>query len=215
MLLETKANRRVSSLFVGSGLLVATFGISYSAPASELSAGATSQNSATTVQLQYVAVTKVTPIGSGNSEVVLANGSTTFIPTSVAAKLPVDRHGAANPQKIVYGNCGDSYIQIQPNSNNSGVYGFTGWSVYPTVVGTPSYYQWGAELDNTTYSRGTLYQWEDPVSSDSWMTSFNDVKGAGSYTSFVVGIYPSLTAYVYGSNGVCASAGTRSATDVP
>ncbi|WP_201732619.1 hypothetical protein [Acidithrix sp. C25] len=167
------------------------------------------------VPLRSIPVVSRVDFASGLSRLVLADGTSLTVPSSMASRLPVvNRNSGVSPLNTVYGNCGYSYIYIEKDSNNSGVYGWTGWNVNASVNGQSYYYGWGAEVVNTTYGRPILFQWEDPISENSWITSFYDIDGTGSYSANVVGIYPSLYGYVLGANGICTSAGARSYTVV-
>lgn len=173
--------------------------------------------SETRVPLHFVNVSSISPLPSGLSRITLDNGVVLIVPTSVAAKIRLRdvRNSVSSPLNTAYGNCGYSYIYVEPDSNNSGVYGWTGFEVYASVIGEAYFYQWGALIQNITYDKqSTWINWIDPTSSNSWIIGFYDVQGTGSYTAYVVGEYPSFTAYVFGTNGVCSSAGARSYTTV-
>ncbi|NNN15020.1 MAG: hypothetical protein HKL82_04075 [Acidimicrobiaceae bacterium] len=167
------------------------------------------------VPLTQVGVTRVATVTDGMSQIYFANGTSAIVPSTVASGVRITG-GGITPQNTVYGSCGYSYIYVDPNSNNSGVSGFTGWDVYSSVIGQAYYFEWGSEIENTSFLRYTNFEWDDPINTNSWTTFFSVLDGAGSYSAFVVGGTPgSLNGYVFGTNGVCTSIGSRSYTVVP
>ncbi len=157
-----------------------------------------------------IPVTAVTSAGHGESTVTLADGANLQVPTAVAADLPIaGKEAAASPANTVTGNCGSSYVYLFPDGS-TGVSGITGW-----VVTSPAYYyEWGNEVDNTTINSSTWFEWENSVSGTDWGTNYTMPSGPGFYTAVGVGVYPSLTGYVFTSTGVCASLGARDTQNV-
>lgn len=165
--------------------------------------------------MTHLSVIKVSALGNGISDVSLSNGAIVRVPSFVGQEVPIVSNQMSNaPSNTAYGNCGYSEMYIMSNSNSSGIYGWTGFDVYSWVIGSAYYFQWGARVENTTFNRNAWFDWEDPINSTSWFTLFYLIDGAGDYAAYAVGLYPSSTGYVFGTNGVCSSAGARSYTEV-
>jgi hypothetical protein len=186
-----------TAAFLGVLLIPSSAGAS-STPA--ISSGSTSSGppaGAVVAPLTTTTATAVVNLGNGTSDVTFSNGQTIVLPTGVASKLVVHASGVS-PENTVYGNCGSSFLYLEPNSS-IGVWGYTGYQVLPSVIGEVFAYDWQVQSENATYDKFQTNQWDGPTSSYEWVADYYVSYGYGDYLSSVV------YGYVIGTSGVCYS----------
>ena len=159
------------------------------------------------VPLNFDSIVSRTELLHGITQLTLSNGNVITVPTKVASRLPLGSSGkSSNPLNTVYGSCGYAYIYIEPDSNNSGVYGWAGWNVYSSVIGQAFCYEWGVDVENTTYILSTQFEWDSSISENNWNTGFYAIYGLGDYTAVATQAF-GQSGYVFGTQGICSSAG--------
>lgn len=187
-------------------------------------ASTTVPTGATTQQMTLVGYQSIDVPSSGPATVTLTNGQELTVPNAIGLELQQTAKigstsasassSSASPDNSVSGNCGTSWIYMNPNSNNSGVIISSGFEVIPSVLGDPISYNWEVNVYNSTYSRTRNPSWSGALTGYSWSVPDNPANdqyllGAGAYDGYV---YSSSAAL--GTNGACYSGGPSTSTTV-
>ena len=74
------------------------------------------------------------------------------------------------------------------------------------MIGQTFCYQWGVDVENTTYILSTQFEWDSSISENNWNTGFYAIYGLGDYTAVATQAF-GQSGYVFGTQGICSSAG--------
>lgn len=155
-----------------------------------------------------VFATAIANLGNGNSDVTFSNGQTVTLPTNEASQISVHSNASPSPDNTVYGNCGDSYLYLEKNGD-AGVWGYTGYDVTPSVIGTVLSFYWEIHTENTSRNIGVTNLWDGLTSAYSWIQDYYVTEGLGNYESHVI------TGYVIGTKTTCYSGDPNSSNTIP
>ncbi len=73
--------------------------------------------------------------------------------------------------------------------------------MYSSVIGQAFCYEWGVDVENTTYILSTQFEWDSSISENNWNTGFYAIYGLGDYTAVATQAF-GQSGYVFDAQGI-------------